>query len=165
MWKVINQSCLVEFSIRSFSEPIFVKEQDDQADSNRKQGTEVSEEAQLFRRDPDEIVTSLFQMGHFINKSRRSRNQIKNLVLWALSVYVLLEVVFRFFCQIMGNRLNWEVYRHNLSFFLHLYITGVLQEELVDDSGLKGLELLLDVSQRDGQLVNQTEYIEALCHI
>jgi hypothetical protein len=104
-------------------------------------------------------------MGHFINKSWRSRNQIKNLVLWALSVYVLLEVVFRFFCQIMGNRLNREVYRHNLSFFLHLYITCVLQEELVDDRGLKVLDLLLDVSQRNSQLVDKTEYIEALCHI
>ena len=65
----------------------------------------------------------------------------------------------------MGNRLNREVYRHNLSFFLHLHITCVLQEELVDDRGLKVLDLLLDVSQRNSQLVDKTEYIEALCHI
>ena len=110
-------------------------------------------------------MTSLFQMGHFINKSRRSRNQVKNLVLRALSVDVLLEVVFRFFCQIMSNRLNREVYGHNLSFFLHLYITGVLQEELVDNSGLKGLDFLLDIGQCNSQLVDKTEDIEALSHI
>lgn len=65
----------------------------------------------------------------------------------------------------MCNRLNREVYRHNLTFFLHLYITGVLQEELIDDSGFKALDFLLDVGQCNSQLVDKTEYIEALCHI
>lgn len=100
-------------------------------------------------------------MLHFINELWSTSNQIKNLMLVALSTDCIVKLLLRRRRQEMSNWLNRKVNRHDFTVFLYLNISCVFGEKLVNDSFFKHFDLFLDIRQSDCQLVDEAEDVEA----
>lgn len=127
----INSRHVIRRAICCLKSIVLVKANDNGANTDSDDCTEVPKESQPLRSDLNRVMRTFFQMLHFIDELWSSRNEIVNLMLITFSVDRPQKQTLSGARQESSDWLNREVNSHDLIVFDNLDVSSVLRKEHV----------------------------------